>query len=270
MSIDQLAHQVSIMGILNVTPDSFSDGGNYNEVKAALIQVEKLLADGATVIDVGGESTRPGASVVSEEDEIARVVPIIRAIKENYDCLVSIDTYKTGTARAALEAGADILNDVWAGLYDGDMLALAAEYRVPIILMHNQNDESYVDVVGEVKNFLTERAQAALDAGIAADNIWLDPGFGFSKNVQHNLDLLQGLDHITGLGYPVLFGISRKRVVDFLLGGNSLPTDRDQATAALSAWAVQKGCKMVRVHNVAANRDIVKVWDQLTQGGKHG
>lgn len=129
MSIEQLANQVTIMGILNVTPDSFSDGGHYNEVESALVQVEKLLAEGATVIDVGGESTRPGATFVSEEDEIARVVPIIRAIKENYDCLVSVDTYKTGTARAALEAGADILNDVWAGLYDGDMLALAAEYR---------------------------------------------------------------------------------------------------------------------------------------------
>ncbi|HFU4058801.1 TPA: dihydropteroate synthase [Streptococcus suis] len=270
MSIQDLANQVTIMGILNVTPDSFSDGGNYNEVEAALVQVEKLLEDGATVIDVGGESTRPGASFVTEEEEIARVVPIIRAIKENYDCLVSIDTYKTGTARAALEAGADILNDVWAGLYDGEMLALAAEYQVPIILMHNQKEESYADVVGEVKSFLAERAQAALDAGIAADKIWLDPGFGFSKNVQHNLDLLQGLDQITGLGYPVLFGISRKRVVDYLLGGNSLPTDRDQATAALSAWAVQKGCKMVRVHNVAANRDIVKVWDQLVNGGANG
>ncbi|MCK4029719.1 dihydropteroate synthase [Streptococcus iners] len=270
MSIQDLTNQVTIMGILNVTPDSFSDGGNYNEVEAALVQVEKLLADGATVIDVGGESTRLGASFVSEEDEIARVVPIIRAIKENYDCLVSIDTYKTGTARAALETGADILNDVWAGLYDGEMLALAAEYKVPIILMHNQKEESYEDVVVEVKNFLAERVQAALDAGIAADQIWLDPGFGFSKNVQHNLDLLQGLEQITGLGYPVLFGISRKRVVDYLLGGNSLPTDRDQATAALSAWAVQKGCKMVRVHNVAANRDVVKVWDQLTSGGQHG
>ncbi len=270
MSIEQLANQVTIMGILNVTPDSFSDGGYYNEVGSALVQVEKLLAEGATVIDVGGESTRPGATFVSEEDEIARVVPIIRAIKENYDCLVSVDTYKTGTARAALEAGADILNDVWAGLYDGDMLALAAEYKVPIILMHNQKDESYADVVGEVKNFLAERAQAALDAGVSANQIWLDPGFGFSKNVQHNLDLLQGLEQITALGYPVLFGISRKRVVDYLLGGNSLPTDRDQATAALSAWAVQKGFKMVRVYNVAANRDIVKVWDQLTSGGQHG
>ncbi len=171
MSIEQLAHQISIMGILNVTPDSFSDGGNYNEIESALAQVEKLLLEGATVIDVGGESTRPGATFVSEEDEIARVVPIIRAIKENYDCLVSIDTYKTSTARAALEAGADILNDVWAGLYDGDMLALAAEYKVPIILMHNQKEEVYDDIVGEVKNFLVERAQAALEAGVAADNI---------------------------------------------------------------------------------------------------
>ncbi|HFI0256316.1 TPA: dihydropteroate synthase [Streptococcus suis] len=270
MSIEQLANHVTIMGILNVTPDSFSDGGNYNEVEAALVQVEKMLAEGATVIDVGGESTRPGASFVSEEEEIARVVPIIRAIKEKYKCLISIDTYKTGTARAALEAGADILNDVWAGLYDGEMLALAAEYQVPIILMHNQKEEVYEDVVGEVKTFLAERAQAALDAGLAADKIWLDPGFGFSKNVQHNLDLLQGLNQITGLGYPVLFGISRKRVVDYLVGGNSLPTDRDHATAALSAWAVQKGCKMVRVHNVEANRDVVKVWEQLTAGGQNG
>ncbi|HEL1780916.1 TPA: dihydropteroate synthase [Streptococcus suis] len=270
MSIEQLANHVTIMGILNVTPDSFSDGGNYNEVEAALVQVEKMLAEGATVIDVGGESTGLGATFVSEEDEIARVVPIIRAIKEKYKCLISIDTYKTGTARAALEAGADILNDVWAGLYDGEMLALAAEYKVPIILMHNQKEESYADVVGEVRNFLTERAQAALDAGVTADKIWLDPGFGFSKNVQHNLDLLQGLEQITALGYPVLFGISRKRVVNYLLGGNSLPTDRDQATAALSAWAVQKGCKMVRVHNVEANRDVVKVWEQLTAGGQNG
>lgn len=270
MSIDNLHQQVSIMGILNVTPDSFSDGGKFNEVEAALAQAEELLAAGAQVIDVGGESTRLGAEFVSQEEEIARVVPIIRAIKEHFDCLVSIDTYKTGTARAALEAGADILNDVWAGLYDGEMLALAAEYQVPIILMHNQTEEVYEDIVQEVRDFLAERAQAALAAGISADKIWLDPGFGFAKNAQHNLDLLQGLEQITGLGYPVLFGISRKRVVDHLLGGNTLATDRDQATAALSAWAISKGCKMVRVHNVQANRDLVTVWDQLVNGSKNG
>lgn len=270
MSLERLAKQVSIMGILNVTPDSFSDGGSYNEIETALAQVGRLLAAGAKVIDVGGESTRPGATFVTEEEEIARVVPIIRALKEKYDCLISIDTYKTGTARAALEAGADILNDVWAGLYDGKMLALAAEYQVPIILMHNQKEESYQDIVSEVRDFLVQRAQAALAAGVAPDKIWLDPGFGFSKNVQHNLDLLQGLDQLTNLGYPVLFGISRKRVVDHLLGGNTLSTDRDQATAALSAWAIMKGCKMVRVHNVEANNDLVKVWDQLISGGENG
>ncbi|MFH0373093.1 dihydropteroate synthase [Streptococcus sp. A22] len=270
MSIDNLHQQVSIMGILNVTPDSFSDGGKFNEVEAALAQAEELLAAGAQVIDVGGESTRLGAEFVSQEEEIARVVPIIRAIKEHFDCLVSIDTYKTGTARAALEAGADILNDVWAGLYDGEMLALAAEYQVPIILMHNQTEEVYEDIVQEVRDFLAERAQAALAAGILADKIWMDPGFGFAKNAQHNLDLLQGLEKITGLGYPVLFGISRKRVVDHLLGGNTLAADRDQATAALSAWAISKGCKMVRVHNVQANRDLVTVWDQLVNGSKNG
>lgn len=270
MKVDEITNQVSIMGILNVTPDSFSDGGAYTDVNRALAQVEQLIAAGATVIDVGGESTRPGAEFVSEKEEIERVVPIIQAIKSRFDCLVSIDTYKTGTARAALEAGADILNDVWAGLYDGEMFALAAEYQVPIILMHNQKEEGYTDIVEEVTRFLSERAKAALAAGISSDKIWLDPGFGFSKNATDNVTLLQGLDKITELGYPVLFGISRKRVVDYLLGGNTLPNERDQATAALSAWAIMKGCKMLRVHNVAENRDIVRVWSQLVKEEKDG
>lgn len=266
MKIEDLHNHISIMGILNVTPDSFSDGGNYNQVDAALAQVKQLLEAGANVIDVGGESTRPGASFVSEEEEIQRVVPIIKAIKENFDCLVSIDTYKTNTAKAALEAGADILNDVWAGLYDGQMLKLAAERQVPIILMHNQAEEGYTDIVTEVKNFLKERIEAALEAGIQPQHIWVDPGFGFAKDANDNLELLHGLEAITALGYPVLFGISRKRVVDHLLGGNTLASQRDQATAALSAFAIQKGCQMVRVHNVKANRDIVKVWSQLKEG----
>lgn len=266
----QLADTHSIMGILNVTPDSFSDGGCFDEIQAALEQVEKMLAAGATVIDIGGESTRPGATFVSEEEEIKRVVPIIRAIKERFDCLISIDTYKTATAQAALEAGADILNDVWAGTYDGHMLNLAARYQVPIILMHNQKQEGYEDVVQEVRNFLAERIDAALQAGVHKENIWIDPGFGFSKNAQDNLQLLEGLEQITNLGYPVLFGISRKRVVDHLLGGQTLPLERDKATAALSAWAIMKGCQMVRVHNVEENRDLVRVWSQLVKGNKNG
>lgn len=253
-----------IMGILNVTPDSFSDGGSYASVENALAQAEKMIAAGAKIIDVGGESTRPGYTFVEAEEEINRVVPVIRALKERFDVLVSIDTYKTETARAALGAGVDILNDVWAGLYDGKMLALAAEKNVPIILMHNQEEEKYDNITKEVCDFLTERAQAALDAGVALENIWIDPGFGFAKNEAQNIELLKGLDAVCKLGYPVLFGISRKRTVDYLLGGGTLAADRDMGTAALSAWAVAKGCQIVRVHNVDVNRDIVKVISQLS------
>ena len=252
-----------IMGVLNVTPDSFSDGGSYTSVEKALEQAEKMIADGAKIIDVGGESTRPGYTFVEAADEINRVVPVIKALKEKFDVLVSIDTYKTETARAALEAGADILNDVWAGLYDGEMLALAAEKNVPIILMHNQKEEKYDNITKEVCDFLAERAQAALDAGIAKENIWIDPGFGFAKNEAQNIELLQGLDAVCQLGYPVLFGISRKRTVDYLLGGGTAALERDMGTAALSAWAIAKGCQIVRVHNVDLNRDIVKVISQL-------
>lgn len=252
-----------IMGVLNVTPDSFSDGGSHTSVEKALEQAEKMIAEGAKIIDVGGESTRPGYTFVEAADEINRVVPVIKALKEKFDVLVSIDTYKTETARAALEAGADILNDVWAGLYDGEMLALAAEKNVPIILMHNQKEEKYDNITKEVCDFLAERAQAALDAGIAKENIWIDPGFGFAKNEAQNIELLQGLDAVCQLGYPVLFGISRKRTVDYLLGGGTAALERDMGTAALSAWAITKGCQIVRVHNVDLNRDIVKVISQL-------
>ncbi|SEK25706.1 dihydropteroate synthase [Streptococcus equinus] len=252
-----------IMGVLNVTPDSFSDGGSYTSVEKALNQAEKMIAQGAKIIDVGGESTRPGYTFVDAEEEIKRVVPVIKALKEKFDVLVSIDTYKTQTARAALEAGADILNDVWAGLYDGEMLALAAEKNVPIILMHNQEEEKYDNITREVCEFLKERANEALASGVAKENIWIDPGFGFAKNEAQNIELLKGLDAVCQLGYPVLFGISRKRTVDFLLGGGTKATDRDMGTAALSAWAIAKGCQIVRVHNVKANRDIVNVISQL-------
>lgn len=253
----------AIMGILNVTPDSFSDGGEYTDVEKALQQVKEMISQGAKIIDVGGESTRPGYDFVEAKDEIERVVPVIRAIKEKYDVLISIDTYKTQTARAALEAGADILNDVWAGLYDGQMFDLAAEYNVPIILMHNQEEEVYQNVTQEVCDFLSERAKLALEKGVPKENIWIDPGFGFAKNAEQNLELLKGLEAVCQLGFPVLFGISRKRTVDYLMGGNTKALDRDEATAALSAYALSKGCQIVRVHNVEANRQIVSVIEQL-------
>ncbi|WP_159548105.1 dihydropteroate synthase [Streptococcus halichoeri] len=255
--------KAAIMGILNVTPDSFSDGGAYNSVDLALQQAKRMIAEGAKIIDVGGESTRPGSQFVSTAEEINRVVPVIKAIKKHCDVLVSIDTYKTKTAQAALAAGADILNDVWAGLYDGQMFELAAKYQVPIILMHNQKAESYQDVTKEVCVFLKERAAMAQKAGVAKENIWLDPGFGFAKNAQHNKDLLKGLKQVCQLGYPVLFGISRKRIVDVLMGGQTKVTERDGATAALSAYAISQGCQIVRVHNVKANQDIVSVFSQL-------
>ncbi|MBM7636321.1 dihydropteroate synthase [Streptococcus saliviloxodontae] len=259
----EVAGNAAIMGILNVTPDSFSDGGAYTQIEAALSQVAEMIEAGASIIDIGGESTRPGASFVSAEEEIERVVPVIKAIRERFDVLISIDTYKTETARAALEAGAHILNDVWAGLYDGQMLALAAEYQAPIILMHNQEEEIYHKITDDVCTFLTERAQVALDAGVSKENIWIDPGFGFAKTEAQNIELLKGLEQVCQLGYPVLFGISRKRTVDYLLGGQTKASERDMGTAALSAHAISKGCQIVRVHNVLANRDIVKVASQL-------
>ncbi|EHJ52129.1 dihydropteroate synthase [Streptococcus macacae] len=258
-----LPGQAAIMGILNVTPDSFSDGGYYETIEQALRQVQEMLNAGADIIDVGGESTRPGAEFVTAQEEIRRIVPVIKAIKQRFNCLISVDTYKTQTAQAALEAGADILNDVWAGLYDHQMFTLAAQMEVPLILMHNQKEEVYHKVTRDVCQFLTERAQLALDSGVKKENIWIDPGFGFAKNVEQNVELLKHLDEITHLGYPVLFGISRKRVVDSLLGGNTKPLDRDAATAALSVYAINKGCQMIRVHNVAANKDAVRVINQL-------
>ncbi|MGT2745305.1 dihydropteroate synthase [Streptococcus phocae subsp. phocae] len=258
-----LGRKAAIMGILNVTPDSFSDGGSYTSIDKALSQVERMLAEGADIIDIGGESTRPGYQFVPADEEIARVVPIIKAIKAKYDVLISIDTYKTQTAKASLEAGADIINDVWAGLYDGEMLSLAAAFDVPIILMHNQKEERYQDITLEVCDFLVKRAEKALQAGVKKENIWIDPGFGFAKSVTHNMTLLKELDRVCQLGYPVLFGISRKRVVDALLGGQTKVEDRDGATAALSAYAISKGCQIVRVHNVLANKDIVSVFNQL-------
>ncbi|EHJ57572.1 dihydropteroate synthase [Streptococcus urinalis FB127-CNA-2] len=252
-----------VMGILNVTPDSFSDGGFYQSIDEQLKQVEKMIAEGVKIIDVGGESTRPGAEFVPAEVEIARVVPIIRAIKKRFDILISIDTYKTITAKAALEAGADILNDVWAGLYDDDMFALAAEKDVPIMIMHNQKHEGYKNVTQDVCQFLDKRAKVALEAGVKKENIWVDPGFGFAKNEEDNIQLLRELEKVTNLGYPVLFGISRKRTVNYLLGGNRQPLDRDLGTAALSAYAISKGCQIVRVHNVELNVDMVNVISQI-------
>lgn len=247
----QFGQKVYIMGILNVTPDSFSDGGRYESVRQAMQQVERMIADGAHIIDVGGESTRPGHTPVSDEEEIRRIIPVIRSIRERYDIPISVDTYKSSTARAALDAGADLINDVWGCLYDENMAAVAAEYDAPVCLMHNRNDTDYESFLDEVVFDLQKSVALARKKGVKQENIILDPGIGFGKTYEQNLLLLGHLENICGLGYPVLLGASRKSVIGLTLG---LPVEeREEGTLAISVIGAMKGCSILRVHDVKAN-----------------
>jgi dihydropteroate synthase len=250
-----------IMGILNVTPDSFSDAGKYHHIDKALQQVRRMLAEGADMIDVGGESTRPGADFVSESEQIRRVIPVITAIRERVDdkISISIDTTLSTVAEAALDAGANLINDVSAGLNDPNMLVLAAKRAVPIILMHAQGTPKtmqdkpyYDDVVKEVIDFLKSRIAEALQAGITKDNILIDPGIGFGKRKQDNLDLLANLDRFVELGFPVLLGVSRKRFMGAICDVTE-PSELVTATAVTTAFGVMAGVQLFRVHDVKAN-----------------
>lgn len=255
-----------IMGILNVTPDSFSDGGKFNHRDSALRQAEQMLKEGADVIDIGGESTRPGSDPVSAEEQINRVVPVIKAIRQHCAKVpISIDTTLSLVAEMALMAGATLINDVSAGLGDDGMLKLAAQQKVPIILMHSQgspktmqDDPYYEDTVNEVLAFLTARISAALDAGIAKEAIIVDPGIGFGKRKQDNLALLANLDRIVALGFPVLLGASRKRFMGKICE-ISEPAELVTATAVTTALGVMAGVTMFRVHDVAENNQAAKV-----------
>lgn len=247
----EFGQKVYIMGILNITPDSFSDGGRYETVEPAMRQVERMIADGAHIIDVGGESTRPGHTPVSAEEEIRRIIPVIRLIRERYDIPISVDTYKSSTARAALEAGADLINDVWGFLYDEEMAAVAAEYDVPVCLMHNRDNTEYVNFLDDVVSDLRKSLALARSHGVRQENIILDPGIGFGKTYEQNLYLLNHLETICELGYPVLLGASRKSVIGITLG---LPVEeREEGTLATSVIGAMKGCSIVRVHDVRAN-----------------
>ena len=256
------------MGILNVTPDSFSDGGEFINPTAAIQQVKKMLADGADIIDIGGESTRPGAKDVSVEDELNRVIPVIKAIREFSGCLISVDTSKAVVMREAVLAGANIINDVRA-LQEEHALVTAADLNVPVCLMHMQGQPRsmqtkpiYSDVVSEVKQFLQQRIQACLDAGIKKENIIIDPGFGFGKSLQHNLDLFNALNEFVDMNYPVLVGVSRKTMIGQML--NDAPVDkRVHASVAMAALAVQKGVQIVRVHDVKETADSIVVVNSL-------
>lgn len=257
----KLGERTYVMGILNATPDSFSDGGKFNEVELALKRVEEMIRQGADIIDVGGESTRPGFTVVEADDEINRVVPVIKAIKEKFDITVSIDTYKAKTAEAAIKAGADIINDVWGFKKDKDMAAVAAKYDVQCILMHNREDKPYENLMEEVKSDLEESIKIAMDAGVKKENIILDPGIGFAKTYEENLMVMKNLKEIRDLGYPVLLGTSRKSMIGNAL---NLPVDqRVEGTVATTVMGIMAGCEFVRVHDVLENKRACVMTDTI-------
>ncbi len=256
-----------IMGILNVTPDSFSDGGKYSGLDDALMQVERMLAEGVDIIDIGGESTRPGSDSVTPEEQIQRVIPVITAIRQQLKSpvLISIDTTSSTVAKAALDAGATIINDVSAGQEDVALFTLAAQTEVPIILMHSQgtpktmqDNPYYDDVVQDVIKALKDRINAALKAGIKKENIAIDPGIGFGKRKQDNLDLLAHLKTLVELGFPVLLGTSRKRFMGTLCKVTE-PSELVTATAVTTALGVMAGVQMFRVHDVKENRQAADV-----------
>jgi dihydropteroate synthase len=257
-----------VMGVLNITPDSFSDGGQFFDTDRAVERGLRMAADGAAIIDVGGESTRPGSAPVSDKEQIERVVPVIKALCKKIDVPISIDTYKLEVAKAALEAGAGMINNITA-LSDERMAELAAKRDVPIVLMHMQGmpatmqiEPKYEDVVGEVLQFLLERAERAEDAGIDRKKIFIDPGIGFGKTLEHNLMLLRNIDKFVAAGYRVLVGTSRKSFIGELTGREK-PSERIFGTAATVALCAAAGVSIVRVHDVAEMVDVIKVANKL-------
>ncbi len=251
------------MGVVNVTPDSFSDGGLYLDPEAAITHGEELVADGAEILDVGGESTRPGAEPVDEAEELARVVPVVEGLA-NAGATISIDTSKAAVAVAALDGGAEIVNDVTALRGDPQMAAICSDRRATVVLMHMagtprtmQESPAYDDVVAEVKAFLVERLEAAIGAGIAEERIWLDPGIGFGKTAEHNMELLRRLGELADLGRPLMVGASRKSFIGKVDG--SAPGERLGGTIAASVLAAAEGAEVLRVHDVAEARQALAV-----------
>ncbi|WMX55818.1 dihydropteroate synthase [Peribacillus sp. R9-11] len=258
-----------IMGILNVTPDSFSDGGKYNRVDAALKHAEQMVKDGADVLDIGGESTRPNYERISDEEEIERVAPIIEAISRNIQVPISIDTYKSRVAEEAVKAGAHILNDIWGAKADTMMASVAAKYQVPIILMHNRDKMDYRHFVRDVLQDLFESITIVKKAGVQDENIILDPGIGFAKDLKLNLEMMRNLDKLVSLGYPVLLATSRKSMIGHVL--DLPPSERVEGTAATICNGIQQGCQMVRVHDVKEMARAAKMMDALLgKGGFNG
>ncbi|MBD0384576.1 dihydropteroate synthase [Paenibacillus sedimenti] len=251
-----------IMGILNVTPDSFSDGGQYLAIETAVQRARQMIAEGADIIDIGGESTRPGSTLVTEEEELRRVIPVIQALSQEINAPISIDTYKAEVAKQALEAGAHIINDVWGGKADSLMAGIAAQYGCPFIITHNRTNMGYTDFLNDVIANLQECIAQAQQAGIRKENIILDPGIGFAKTYEQNLYLMNRLRAIADIGFPVLLGTSRKSMIGIALGG--VPADeRLEGTAATIALGIAQGCSIVRVHDVQAMKRVAVMTDAI-------
>lgn len=255
-----------VMGILNATPDSFSDGGKFNTVEIAVERAREMVANGADIIDIGGESTRPGFAAVSLEEELGRVIPVIKAISKQVHVPISIDTYKAEVAKQAIEAGAHIINDVWGAKADENMGQVAADLGVPIVLMHNRHDRNYKVFMRDVLNDLYESIAIVKKAGVKDENIILDPGIGFARDYQENLLTMQNLDLFVRLGYPVLLGTSRKTMIGQAL---DLPVhERIEGTGATVCYGIQKGCQIIRIHDVKEMSRMAKMMDALMGKGE--
>ncbi|MER2058791.1 MAG: dihydropteroate synthase [Niallia sp.] len=256
-----------VMGILNVNPDSFSDGGKYNKIEAALSRARQMVEDGADIIDIGGESTRPGYTEISVEEELERVIPIIERLTREVDVPLSIDTYKGEVARQSLQAGAHIINDIWGAKRDLRMATVAAEFQAPIILMHNRNNLDYNSFLDDVLADLQESVDIAKAAGVPNDKIILDPGIGFAKDLNRNLEMMRGLDKLVDMGYPVLLATSRKSLIGNVL---NLPvTERMEGTGATICYGIQKGCHIIRVHDVKEMTRMTRMMDALMGKGEY-
>lgn len=257
-----------IMGILNVTPDSFSDGGKYYKPESALVRAKWMMEEGADLIDIGGESTRPGYTQISDEEEISRIVPVIENIKSRLDVPISVDTYKSKVAVAAIEAGADMINDIWGLKYDKDMAAVIAKSSVPCVLVHNRSNAEYDDFMRDLFRDMEETVRIAKEAGIQDNKIILDPGVGFGKTYEMNLEVLRYLEDFHRFGYPMMLASSRKSVIGNAL---NLPvTERVEGTLVTTVMAVMKRYAFVRVHDIKENARAIKMTKEIMKNGAFG
>jgi dihydropteroate synthase len=259
----EIGKRTYIMGILNVTPDSFSDGGKFNNLEVAIKHAKEMIEEGADIIDIGGESTRPNHTPISEEEEIKRIVPIITALSKEIDIPISIDTYKGRVAEEALKAGASLVNDIWGFKRDPNVAEVAAKYDAACCIMHNRNNTDYNNLMEDVLNDLKESIDIALKAGVKPEKIITDPGIGFAKIYEQDLEVMNHLEDLTSLGYPILLGTSKKRMIGNTL---NLPTDeRVEGTVATTVIGIMKNCDFVRVHNVKENKRAALMTDAIVR-----